>query len=90
VPPLGNIARRKARRVGESELEHLRIEVRNGRVVEHQHVVCLDIEPAEREVRRSGEHLERLAIALCDENLVVLQVPEMRARHILVAAGRLY
>ena len=59
-------------------LEHLRVELR-GVLLEHQHAVGLHVQPAQREVGRTGQHAHRLAGRVPQQDrLVVLEPRQVR------------
>ena len=56
-------------------------------IVEDEHVVRLDVDAAEAEVRLPGQDFERDAVPSRDQDLVVLQVPEVRAMDVAASGG---
>src|SRR6476619_6514496 len=67
-------------------VEHFRELRRDGRFVEEERVVGLDVEATQREVRRAAERSNSLAVAPDDEDLVVLLAAEVHA--LSLRAGR--
>ena len=69
------------------EREHHLVERRYVAVVEQQDVVGLDVQASETEIGRTRQHLEWPSVKFGDEDLVVLQILEAGAGHIVPAGA---
>ena len=68
--------------VGEAFVEDLSIERRDIGLIEDEHIVRLDVDAAETEVRRADQDPDGLTVFPGDEHFVMLETAEMRALHV--------
>src|SRR3954465_12396582 len=88
-PVRSQVGGAKPLHISKGLLEHSPIECGNRGIVDDEDIVCLRVEPPDREIRRPGQDFDRGAVALEDHDLVMSEAAESAMYDIWLSGGSL-